>query len=410
MPLDIAAVSARADAERLDKDDPLAHRRAAFDIPDGVVYLDGNSLGPLPRAARDALHRAIEQEWRTDLIKSWNTAGWIDLPTRAGDRIAALIGAPAGSVLVADSVSVNLFKLASALVIRGAGLVAVERGDFPTDGYILEGLARLSGAGFSLIEPGAGVAGLPEQGGVLVRSAVHYKTAEIVDIEAEEREAARRGAAIIWDLSHAVGLVDTQLEARGARYAVGCGYKYLNGGPGAPGFVYVHPSLAGDLAQPLSGWMGHASPFEFTDGYRPAEGIKRFAAGTPPILSMTALHAALSLYDGLDLPALQQKARALGDLFLARIAPLGLECVSPGIGEARGGHVSVRFKDGYPVVQALIDQGVIGDFRAPDLMRFGFSPLVLSYADVFDAAEALVETVRSGRYREARFSRKGAVT
>ncbi|MEQ8404265.1 MAG: aminotransferase class V-fold PLP-dependent enzyme [Oceanicaulis sp.] len=410
MVLDIAGVTSRADAEALDRADPLAGARQAFDIPDGVIYLDGNSLGPLPRAARDALHHAVETEWRTDLIKSWNSADWINLPLRAGDRIAALIGAPAGSVLAADSVSVNLFKLAAALVTKGAGLVAVERGDFPTDGYILEGLARLSGAGFSLIEPGAGVAGLPEEGGVLVRSAVHYKTAEIVDIEAEERAAREHGAAIIWDLSHAVGLVDTQLEACGATYAVGCGYKYLNGGPGAPGFVYVHPSVSGDLAQPLSGWMGHAAPFEFTDGYRAAEGIKRFAAGTPPILSMTALHAALSIYDGLDLAALQAKARALGDLFLARIAPLELACMSPGIGEARGGHVSVRHEDGYPIVQALIEQGIIGDFRAPDLMRFGFSPLILSYADVFDAAEALVETVRSGRYREARFSRKGAVT
>ncbi|MGJ3233023.1 MAG: kynureninase [Oceanicaulis sp.] len=410
MAFDIAGVTSRTDAEALDRADPLAGRREAFDVPDGVIYLDGNSLGPLPRASRDALHQAIETEWRTDLIKSWNTAGWIDLPLRTGDRIARLIGAPAGSVLCADSVSVNLFKLAASLVTRGAGLVAVERGDFPTDGYILEGLARLSGAGFSLIEPGAGVAGLPEPGGVLVRSAVHYKTAEIVDIEAEEREAARRGASIIWDLSHAAGLVDTSLEARGARYAVGCGYKYLNGGPGAPGFVYVHPSVSGDLAQPLSGWMGHQNPFEFTDGYRPAEGIGRFAAGTPPILSMTALHAALSLHDGLDLSALEAKARALGDLFLARIAPLGLDCVSPGIGAPRGGHVSVRHGDGYAIVQALIEQGIIGDFRAPDLMRFGFSPLVLSHAEVFDAAEALVETVRSGRYREARFSKRGAVT
>ena len=410
MPLDIAGVTRREDAEALDRADPLAERREAFDIPDGVVYLDGNSLGPLPRAAREALTRAIETEWRTDLIKSWNTAGWIDLPLRAGDRIAGLIGAPAGSVLCADSVSVNLFKLASALVMKGAGLVAVERGDFPTDGYILEGLAKLSGAGFSLIEPGVGVAGLPEEGGVLVRSAVHYKTAEIVDIEAEERAARAHGAAIIWDLSHAVGLVDTQLEARGAQYAVGCGYKYLNGGPGAPGFVYVHPSVSGDLAQPLSGWMGHASPFDFTDGYRPADGIKRFAAGTPPILSMTALHAALSVFEELDLAAMETKARALGDLFLARIAPLDLDCVSPGIGERRGGHVSVRHEDGYPIVQALIAQGIIGDFRAPDLMRFGFSPLLLSYADVFDAAEALVETVKSGRYREAQYAKRGAVT
>jgi len=405
-----AAIPSRADAQALDRDDPLREMRDAFDIPDGVVYLDGNSLGPLPKVAREALHHAIETEWRTDLIKSWNTAGWIDLPTRTGDRIARLIGAPTGSVICADSVSVNLFKLAASLVTKGAGLVAVERGDFPTDGYILEGLARLSGAGFSLIDPGAGIAGLPEPGGVLVRSAVHYKTAEIVDIKAEEDEAKARGATIIWDLSHAVGLVDTKLEACGARYAVGCGYKYLNGGPGAPGFVYAHPSVAGDLAQPLSGWMGHVSPFEFTDGYRPADGIKRFAAGTPPILSMTALHASLGLYEGLDLSALEAKARALGDLFLSRIAPLELECISPGIGARRAGHVSVRHEDGYAIVQALIARGIIGDFRAPDLMRFGFSPLILSYADVFDAAEALVETVQSDAFKAEEFTARGTVT
>jgi kynureninase len=191
---------------------------------------------------------------------------------------------------------------------------------------------------------------------------------------------------------------------------VGCGYKYLNGGPGAPGFVYVHPSVAGDLAQPLSGWMGHASPFAFTDGYRPADGIKRFAAGTPPILSMTALHASLGLYEGLDLSALETKARALGDLFLSRVAPLKLDCVSPGIGARRAGHVSVRHEDGYAIVQALIARGIIGDFRAPDLMRFGFSPLVLSYAEVFDAADALVDVVESGAFKTPEFTRRGAVT
>ncbi|MFW5660650.1 MAG: aminotransferase class V-fold PLP-dependent enzyme [Oceanicaulis sp.] len=407
---DIASVTDRDGAKALDRDDPLAGFKNLFVLREGLIYLDGNSLGPLTLAAKAALSAAIEEEWGRDLIGSWNSADWIGLPRRTGDRIAALIGAPDGSVLCADSVSVNLFKLAAALVSQGHDLVAVERGDFPTDGYVLEGLSKISGAGFSLTEPGTGIAGLPEETGVLVRSAVHYKTAGIVDIEAEERAAAERGCAIIWDLSHAAGLIDLRLEERGARYAVGCGYKYLNGGPGAPGFVYVHPSVSNTLAQPLSGWMGHRAPFSFTDGYRPADGVARFAAGTPPILSMTALHAALSLYEGLAIADLQEKARRLGDLFLARIAALDLPNLSPGIGERRGGHVSLRHPDGYAVVQALIARGIVVDFRAPDVMRFGFSPLILSYADVFDAAEALVEIVRTESFRDPAFERRGAVT
>ncbi|MGP1274056.1 MAG: kynureninase/PvdN C-terminal domain-containing protein [Caulobacterales bacterium] len=397
------------EARALDRDDPFADTARLFDLPQGVIYLDGNSLGPPPRPALDALARAAQMEWGHDLIASWNTADWMGLPLRTGARIARLIGVDAASVIAGDSVSVNLFKLAAGLVMGGAKGVAVERGDFPTDGYVMEGLARLSGTPFALIEPGTGVAGLPDHVDVLVRSAVHYKTAAKVDIAAEEREAARLGKTIIWDLSHGAGLVDLKLERDGAKYAVGCGYKYLNGGPGAPAFIYCHRDVVEHFAQPLSGWMGHASPFSFKDGYAPAKGVTRFGAGTPAILSMSTLHGALAVFDGVDMAGVEAKARALGDTFLAAIEPLGLACVSPPSAQ-RAGHVSLVHEHGYAIVQALIAQGVIGDFREPDIMRFGFAPLYLTHEAVFEAGTRLVDIVRSSAYRDARFAKRNAVT
>lgn len=397
------------DARRLDRDDPFAPAARLFELPDGMIYLDGNSLGPPPKPALDALDHAISEEWGRDLIASWNTADWMGLPLRTGARIARLIGAPENSVIACDSVSVNLFKLAAGLVMRGHAGVAVERGDFPTDGYIMEGLSALSGTPFTYIEPGAGVAGLPDGYDVLVRSAVHYKTAAIVDIAAEEREADRLGKVIIWDLSHAAGVIDLKLERDGAKYAVGCGYKYLNGGPGAPAFIYCRPDLAEGFSQPLSGWMGHATPFAFKDGYKPAGGVSRFAAGTPSILSLTALHGALSAFDGVDMGVAEAKARALGDTFLEAVSLLGLAIISAPSAQ-RGGHVSLVHEDGYAIVQALIAEGVIGDFRAPDIMRFGFAPLYLTHEQVFRAGERLVEIVRSGLYRDPRFAERRAVT
>ncbi|WP_429910664.1 aminotransferase class V-fold PLP-dependent enzyme [Glycocaulis sp.] len=397
------------DARALDRDDPFADTANLFDLPQGVIYLDGNSLGPPPRPALDALAKAAQMEWGHDLIASWNSADWMGLPLRTGARIARLIGVDETSVIAGDSVSVNLFKLAAGLVMGGGRGVAVETGDFPTDGYVMEGLSRLSGTPFTLIEPGAGVAGLPDGVDVLVRSAVHYKTAAKVDIAAEERAAARFGKTIIWDLSHAAGLVDLQLERDGAKYAAGCGYKYLNGGPGAPAFVYCHRDVVESFAQPLSGWMGHATPFAFKDGYKPAAGVSRFGAGTPAILSMSALHGALSAFEGLDMAKVEAKARALGDTFLAAIAPLGLETISPPSAQ-RAGHVSLVHEDGYAIVQAMIAEGVIGDFREPDVMRFGFAPLYLTHAQVFRAGQIMVEIVQSGRFSEPRFGKRNAVT
>lgn len=403
-------IKTRQEAEALDAKDPLAHVREKFDLPDGVIYLDGNSLGPPPRSALKQLHETANDHWRSELIKSWNTAGWIDLPKRCGAKIARLIGVSNDDVIVCDSVSVNLFKLASALIREHPGALAYEQDEFPTDGYILQGLSAMSGAPLVKIEhKGAPKDAFRHNVMVLIKSAVHYKTAAIADIAAWEEEAAKAGAVIIWDLSHAAGVIDVNLKEAGARYAVGCGYKYLNGGPGAPAYIYVERIAAATLAQPLSGWMGHARPFDFSGDYIAGEGVRRFACGTPPILSMSALDAALDAYDGLDMGTVQHKAKALGDIFLTRAEALGLETTSPGADEPRGGHVSLKFGDGYAVVQALIARGVIGDFRTPDLMRFGFAPLYLRYADVWDAADALEDVMKSESWRAPEFAARKAV-
>jgi kynureninase len=391
-----------ADVEALDRADPLARFRAAFDLPVGVIYLDGNSLGPPTRAALARIAACADGEWKDGLIRSWNDAGWIELPRRAGAKIARLIGARPDEVIVADSVSVNLFKLAGALLGAG-GAICVEADEFPTDQYVLEGLSRLTGAPFQRLAPGEAPAG-----GVFVKSLVHYKTAAVADMLAMEARARKSGTRIIWDLSHAAGLFPVDVAGAGARFAVGCGYKYLNGGPGAPSFVYVEGREAERLSQPIAGWMGAARPFDFCTDYHPAAGSARFAAGTPPILSLVALDAALDLFEGADLSLAQAKARLLSDIFIDRAAALGL---APTLGPGpRGGHVCFAHKEGYAVMQALIARGVIGDFRAPDLMRFGFSPLFLSYADVWRAADRLADVLRTEEWRRPEFNRRGAVT
>lgn len=391
-------------AHAADAADPLRAAATEFDLPGGVIYLDGNSLGPPPRRALARLREAAETEWRQGLVRSWNDADWIDLPKRAGAKIARLIGADSGDVLVCDSVSVNIFKLASALIAKRKGAaLAVDAGEFPTDQYALEGVARLTGA--PLIRLGEETS---PKNAVAVRSLVHYKSAAILDMALAEREAREKDFDIIWDLSHATGLVPIDVKSAGARFAVGCGYKYLNGGPGAPAFVYAARKEANRMMQPLSGWMGSAAPFEFASAYQPADGVQRFAAGTPPILSLAALDAALDLFDGVQMRLLEEKARALGDLFLERTKHPALPpLASPA---RRGGHVCLRSPDGRQIMQALIARGVIGDFRAPDLMRFGFSPLFLSYEDVWRAAEILKDVLATEEWRRPEFARRGKVT
>jgi len=392
------------DARARDRADALARYAGEFDLPGGVIYLDGNSLGPPPRRALARISDTASEEWAQGLIRSWNDAGWIDLPKSAGAKIAALIGAGADEVIVCDSVSVNLFKLAAALLDADPGMsLAVDEGEFPTDQYVLEGLARMTGARLIRLKANE----IPERA-VLTRSLVHYKTADILDMAAAEKDAARQGTAIIWDLSHATGLAAVDVKTAGARFAVGCGYKYLNGGPGAPAFVYVRADCGDALRQPLSGWMGAAAPFEFTSTYAPAPGVQRFAAGTPPILSLAALDSALDVFDGVDMNAVEEKARALGNFFLDCVRPLGFEPLcAPG---RRGGHICLKSPDAYRVMQALIARGVIGDFRAPDLMRFGFSPLFLKFEDVRRAADIFRSILDTEEWRRPEFSARAKVT
>ena len=416
MTISAMTISTLEGARRADSNDPLRDYRSNFELPKGVIYLDGNSLGPPPRNALDRLQRTAQHEWREGLITSWNQvkgskAGWIDLPKQAGAKIAAIIGADERDVIVADSVSVNIFKLAAALLQRGqVGAIAYERGEFPTDGYILQGLARLTGARLIEIEPDDKDALATENISVLIKSVAHYKSAIVADVAAWETAAQSAGTAMIWDLSHGAGVLKLDLQDNGARFAVGCGYKYLNGGPGAPAYLYVDTKEANTLDQPLSGWMGHAAPFDFSGTYAPAAGIERFACGTPPILSLAALDASLDLFDGISLEDVENKATALGNLFVQRANALGLTSISPQPGERRGGHISLEHDHGYALIQALIEQGVIGDFRAPSLMRFGFSPLFLQYTDVYTATEALAQTLATQPWKEERFNKKGRVT
>ena len=395
--------------DALDQADPLADRRALFSLPEGCRYLVGHSLGPPPNSALERINRA-QQDWQQDLVRSWNSAGWIDLAERAGARISPLIGVDTDEVVIADSVSVNLFKLAAAaLPLAARKLIQVEEDEFPTDQYIAEEMAPQVGAEFQRLPPGAAFDAL-KQGGILIRSAVNYRSSEVADVFAFEQEASRHGALIVWDLSHATGVMDVQLKSSGARLAAGCTYKYLNGGPGSPAFVYVEKSLASRLISPLPGWMGHAAPFAFTPDYAPRSGAARFASGTPPILSLAALDGALDAFDGLAPAALSAKARSLGDLVIRQAEALGLEIMSPRTPSLRGGHVSLRINEGYPVVQAMAAHGILADFRAPDTVRLGLSPLFLSHADIACAMETLRGILQSRSWDQPQFHARSKVT
>jgi len=402
----------RRSAEQLDSGDPLRGMRERFTLPEGVVYLDGNSLGALPAATPARVAELVTREWGQGLIRSWNDAGWYDLPRGLGDRIAPLVGAAPGQVVVCDSTSVNLFKvLTAALRLRPDRPVIVsELGSFPTDLYLTEGVGsyrrRLLGRDGDTLEEliGADTA-------VVLLSHVDYRTGRLQDMAAVTELAHRHGALVVWDLCHSAGALPVRLDDCGADFAVGCTYKYLNGGPGSPAFLYAATRHQQDAEQPLTGWFGHAEPFAFEPGYRPAAGIGRFLTGTPPLLSFAGLQAALDIWAEVDLDALRAKSLSLSSLFLELTEPLGLESVTPAEPEQRGSQVSLRHPQAYQVMQALIARGVIGDFRAPDVLRFGFTPLYLSHADVWDAAEALREVLGSGSWRDPRFAAPaGAVT
>lgn len=409
----------RDDALALDARDPLAPLREQFALPPGVIYLDGNSLGVLPKATAARVQQVVQQEWGTDLIKSWNTAGWITLAQRVGDKIARLVGAGTGELVVADSTSVNLFKvLSAALAIQQADaparrVILSERSNFPTDLYIAESLARERGLELVLAEADEIPELLGANTAVLMLTHVNYRTGRMHDMAALTAAAQAAGALTVWDLAHSAGAVPVDLRGAHADFAIGCGYKYLNGGPGAPAFVWAHPRHAERFWQPLAGWMGHAAPFEFTPGYRPAPGIARYLCGTPPVLSMAALECGVDTVLAADMGALRAKSLALTRLFAAEVQARcpQLKLVSPHDDAQRGSQVCFAHADmGYPVVQALIARGVIGDFRAPDILRFGFTPLYLRFVDAFDAAVHLQQVLDSGEWRRPEFNQRNAVT
>ena len=404
--------TSRSAAAALDRDDPLAPARAQFVLPDGLIYLDGNSLGLAPKAALAALDRAGAREWAHGLIRSWNDADWINLPMTTGARIARLVGAAPDEVVVCDSVSVNLFKLTMAMLgaVGNGVAVIVEEDEFPTDQYIAQKAAAIADVDFNRVGPGEGPQRVGDMGGVLVKSVVNYKTAAVADMAGAESEAARSGGGIVWDLSHATGVLAIDLRDVGATAATGCTYKFLNAGPGAPAFVYAANAIADRLKTPLPGWMGHAAPFEFSPDYAPKPGATRFAAGTPPILSLSALAGALDVFDGASIPELERKAALLGDICIARAAAMGLRTISPAIGVRRGGHVSLLHEEGYAVVQALAAEGVIGDFRTPNIMRFGFSPLFVRYQDIWDAMDKLEAVLSDKRWDRDEYKRRAQVT
>lgn len=406
----------RDDALGRDAADTLAYSRDRFELPDDVIYLDGNSLGPLPVGVRERIASVVADEWGRDLITSWNKNDWIGLPQRAGSKIARLIGAPADCVVAGDSTSVQLFKLLSAAVrLRPERRVIVtEPGNFPTDAYIVASVARVFGLEVRWCDPAGVAASLDEEVAVLALTHVDYRTGCMHDAAAITAAAHEAGALVCWDLCHSAGAVPVDLDAWDADFAVGCGYKYLNGGPGAPAFAYVHRRRHDELDQPLTGWLGHAEPFALEHDYRPADGIARVQAGTPPVLSLAALDSALDVFDGVSMADVRAKSLALTDYLIklagARLASHGIVVVAPHEHERRGSQVCLRHEHAYGLVQALIARGVIGDFREPDLARFGFAPLYVRFVDVWDAIDHAAAVLAGGEHLLPESTSRAAVT
>ncbi len=404
----------REDALSLDAEDALAPCRERFALPPGVNYLDGNSLGALPKTVAPRLQRAVEQEWGVGLIRSWNDADWYPAPQRVGARIAQLIGAAGDEVIVADSTSINLFKvLTAALRMRpNRKRILGELGNFPTDGYVAGGVAELMNAEFVAVEPQAVLDHIDESVAIVSLTHVNYKTGKMYDMAGITRRAHEVGALIVWDLCHTAGAMPCELNRCNADFAVGCGYKYLNGGPGAPAFAFVAKRHQAGLSQPLTGWHGHARPFAFVDGYEAANGIDRMLVGTASQLGLIALEAALQSFDGVDLQALRRKSLALTDLFIRLVDQelTGFGLATPREEALRGSQVSLTHEEGYAIMQALIARGVIGDFRAPDILRFGMAALYVRFIDVWNAVAALKDVMATKAWAAPQFQQRKAVT
>ena len=392
---------------------PVKH---LFELPQGVIYLDGNSLGPLPKSVAPRISQMISQEWGEQLIRGWNYAGWMEQPLRVGNRIAALIGAAEGSVVVGDTLSIKVFQaLSAALEMRpDRKVVLSDSGNFPTDLYMARGLLDTLDKGHELriVAPGEVAANIDGSIAAVMLTEVDYRTGRKHDMDAITRIAHERGAVVIWDLAHSVGAVPVDLARSNCEFAVGCTYKYLNGGPGAPAFVYVRPDIMAKVRPVLSGWLGHDAPFAFELDYRPAPGIERMRVGTPPVIQMTALEEALKIWDGVDMQALRQRSMDLSDLFIARVEAQcpQLTLASPRNAQERGSQVSFAFENGYAVVQALVDHGVIGDFRAPNIMRFGFTPLYIDKEDVERASDILQEILDKRLWDKPTYRQTNRVT
>ena len=403
------------DAAQLDAGDPLVFARDRFRLPESTIYLDGNSLGALPAHTPAALGKTVEKQWGNDLIASWTRHDWIDWPATVAAKLAPIVGAKPSELLIADSTSVCLFKLLGAAVrARPDGRTIVTRtANFPTDLYVAQGLAEMLGLTLKAVEPDEVFGAIDGDTAAVTLTHVDYRSGALFDMAAINQAAHEAGALTVWDLSHSAGAIELDLNRTGCDLAVGCGYKYLNGGPGAPAFIYVAERLQETLHPPIQGWMGHARPFAFDDAYQPAEGINRFLTGTPSILGLAALNAGLDTFDGVSMAALGAKSRGLSELFIDEVeARCGDEVrlASPRDPFQRGSHVVFAHPEGYAVMQALIARGVVGDFRAPHLMRFGFAPLYNRFAEIVRAAEMLGDVIASGEWDQPRFKERAKVT
>ncbi|MEM6317881.1 MAG: kynureninase [Bacteroidota bacterium] len=402
----------------LDQQDPLAPLREAFHLPTGKINMDGNSLGSLPKTTFEKLNQVVNQEWREGMITSWSEAGWFDSPVRVGNKIAPLIGANMGEVLVADTTSINIYKaLCAALHLnRGRYVMLSEKGNFPTDLYMMQGISAFSNGKIqaNVVEPDAILDALDESVAVLLLTQVHYKTAAIKDMKTITQRAHEKGVLVVWDLSHSVGSIEVQLNDCAVDFAVGCGYKFLNGGPGAPAFIYVAERHQQEALAILAGWMGHQDPFAFTDDYQPAANIARFRCGTPGILGMAALENGVDLFAQTDLKDLRSKALQLSRLFIQLMeqecADFGFTLASPNEDARRAGHVAYRHEQGHGIYQAIKKKGIISDFRTPDILRFGITPMYLRFQDIFEVVQVIKEVMKTKAWDNPAYHVRAAIT
>ncbi|MEE4243761.1 MAG: kynureninase [Kangiellaceae bacterium] len=408
-----------SDIEAMDKSDPIARKRNAFSLPENTIYLDGNSLGPTPIAAIERAQEVVNNQWRNDLITSWNQHQWIELPTIVGEKIAPLIGADTGQVICCDSVSINLFKLMAAGLSLNPGrkVILSQRDNFPTDLYMAQGLESLIGSDKCQLKQVDGdqiLEYLDETVAVLMLTQVNFRTGEVHDMAAITQAAHDKGILVIWDLAHSAGVMPIELDSWQVDFAVGCGYKYFNGGPGAPAFVYVAERHQDNLSQPLSGWMGHSKPFDFSPDYQPAQDIKAFLCGTPQVISMSVLDAALDVYNDISIEQIRAKSLAMSDLFMRLVkqypALRQLDLITPTQHAIRGSQVAYRHEHAYAICQALIAEDIIADFRAPDILRIGFSPLFLTFENIYQSVESLNNIVEHKIYDQPKFHKRQAVT